>query len=237
MNRVSVAWLVLLLAALILPGPASAQTSVIDLKTDTPYTHKPGTQVDVYRFVALLGTRATLVVTVPGHAIVTLYTPEGEAMMTVEGSERISLEAVLPTSNAYVASVVRAAKDKPYKMLLVTQSPTLMQAFVAKAVGYGYLLDGKPAYQCWLDPGRKMKTATGDGEWTTTVVAADRSETSVGGSAMRAETYLVEHNGGLFAKDVSADGQSYERAVELEGPQFDPSQSPRWNGYLCSDAD
>jgi hypothetical protein len=236
MNPMSCALPVALLAALAAPHPAAAQAAPIELKADTPYSHPAGKQLDLYRFLSVVGTRVTVTATVPGPATVTLYTPEGDRMMSADGSGTVSLEAVLPTTGMYMASVARAARNKSYTMRVTAPEPSLLHAYAAMGVGYGGRGE-KPYYTCWVEPGRQRKYVGPDTQLVTTVVDEDHTVTTFPDSELSFETRLVEVGGRLIARNHWNRAADDEHVVDFESAISGSNPAAFWNGYLCSDAD
>lgn len=214
----------------LMPAVARAQPAVIPLDGTTVHKHAAGTNLDLYRFVAVAGTKATIVVNVTGAAMATLYTPEGEQMLHAEGTDKVSLEAFLPASSAYVLSVARASKAKPYSLKLNLEQPTLAQAYLSQGVGYG---GANHASSCWMEPGRVRKITANDYDVVGTIDATDHVSyvlTFRNGTGGTYQTKLARKGDGVIVMNTLAGGTTDESVATFD---WLADVSYAWERYLC----
>ena len=207
MNRTCIVAMCLVVATFSMPPDAAAQDDVVELKAGTPHEQKAGTQVDLFRLVAMVGTKVRVVATVPGSAVVTLYTPEGDAMLRSEGAGLASVEAYLPSSNAYIVSIVRDKTAKPYSVMYSEEMPTPAVAYVSQKIGYTLAGTYPETYMCWVEPGRRAKFVSAAATIFRSVVTGNRVSTEMGSSAPYDATLAFEANT-LTATLQSSNGAS-----------------------------
>lgn len=124
---------------------------------------KAGSSVDLYRHAGLVGSRVRIDLETPGDALITLYSPRGEEMLSGAGNGHVQLEAVLPLTNTFLIGISRKESGKPYKLKLSATNPDLHEMLNAWNIGFASLRKDKAtgdAYlvkSCWLDPGRTLR--------------------------------------------------------------------------------
>lgn len=212
-----------------IPVVTRAQPTVISLDGAGVHKHASGTNLDLYRFVAAAGTKATIVVDETSGVMITLYTPEGAQMLHVEGIGKVALEAFLPASSAYIISVARASKVTPYTIELGLDEPTLAQAYLSQGVGYGS--SGKAS--CWVDPGRVKKYSTDEFDLVGTVDAADHVSqvmTLKSGWVGGYQTRLVPRGDAVIAMNTYTGGLPDEKEATFD---WVSDGSLTWKGYFC----
>lgn len=134
-----------------------------ELRSGSSVVGKAGPSVDLYRHAGLVGSRVRIDLETPGDAIITLYSPRGEEMLSSAGNGRVELEAVLPLTNHFLIGISRKESAKPYKLKLSVAEPDLHEMLNAWTVGFASTRKDKAtgeAYlvkSCWVDPGRTLR--------------------------------------------------------------------------------
>ena len=128
-------------------------------------TVKAGSPIDLYRFGGRSGTTVKAVFEGSGPAAIIFYTPSGEEMLSVNGSETVALEAVLPLTNVFLLGVLRADPSKTYTLKTTADEPDVHQENFASYVGFRREMPNQVAsVQCWIEPGHKLRATYDDGE-------------------------------------------------------------------------
>lgn len=126
-----------------------------------PAVKMVGAAVDLFAFIGEAGSvlQATAASVEAGGQVLTLHTPEGAEILSVEGVNRTTLTAVLPRDGIYLLSVGRQDAAKPYRLALSAEAPDLFQWRFRNGAGYEVLkADGSVSYStCWTAPGWTLR--------------------------------------------------------------------------------
>jgi hypothetical protein len=219
---------------------APASDVAIELRPSNPVRRKGGAPTEFYRFVAVQGTKVRVQVDTAGSAVVSLYTPEGEAMMRGEGSRSVAAEAYLPSTDVYILSVVRPNASTPYTIKLTSEEPSLLLAERAASIGYASVnAEGRRGYRCWVEPGETYKDVTEGWENVGTLVGDHFSSTNAK-LGLTFEYRVLMINQEPFI-DIGQPNKDYGRTQypikEGWSATSDRSARYQWFDYLCADAD
>lgn len=190
---------------------------------------KVGASVDLFAFIGEAGAvlQATAGAGGAGGLSVTLYTPEGEAMMDADGVDQTGLSAILPKDGVYLLSVGRQNAARPYRLTLTAETPDVFQWSLRENAGYEVLgPNGKVAYwTCWAAPGSALTyVRPGAGDATLRVFAGGDGRWDLPGApGYGFTTKLV---GGVFVR-TSDTGKLETWSIR------DEKETGAYRGYFC----
>lgn len=188
---------------------------------------KPGTKVDLYAFIGAAGSVLEANAAGAGGYGLTIYTPEGDEMLTQTGVGEAKLAVVLPQDAAYILAVARQDATKPYKLSLVAQQPDIFQWAFREWAGYEvYGRDGKVAGRsCWVAPGQTLRLLFpngGQADFTLLAGGSGRAELKSGTT-----TFTTRLEGARFTRTF-ANGTSEQWTLDDPPPRLGA-----YHGYLC----
>jgi hypothetical protein len=160
MMRRMMAYGAIALAAVMAAHPAQAQVAdARELVAGQVATGAPAkaAKPDIYYFTGEAGAKLTFALSSEAATRLVLYTPTGEEMLTAGGDGAVTLEAVLPFSDAYTFAVIRRDAAQPYTLFMTVTQPTLAEAMLAYGVGYERQ-EGTILRRCWIKPGAVSRT-------------------------------------------------------------------------------
>jgi|GEM_PF-2506450 len=194
---------------------------------------KVGAAVDLFVFIGEAGSVLQASAGAPGaggHAI-TLYTPEGDQILTADGVDQTQLTAVLPKDGIYLLAVGRQNAAKPYKLSLKAEAPDIFQWSFRNLAGYDILAaDGRLLYStCWTAPGGTLSYSFASGiKGSLTVQRGGAGRWEFAGQAPR--PFTTKLVAGVFVRTYDNPGESTPDTWTLEAPE--PKTGP-YRGYFC----
>lgn len=134
---------------------------------------KPG-GADIYTFVTLPGDSHIITVRSVGTRPieVLLLDPGGNIVGQASGIGNVRLEAIASWGDTYSVAVIRASPATAYTVQRSTTAGTLEQFVLAHMAGYKAKSDSTT--RCWLEPGKSLHTASGDGNWYDRTIEGSR---------------------------------------------------------------
>ena len=225
-----------LFLATALAQPARAQLmGATELKVASPVKGAPSSKpvADIYYLVGESGAKETYTLTAKGPASLTLFGPDGSAILTESGSGSVALEVVLPFTDVFTIAVARKSTAAPFLLSRKATVPTMTEAQLAGGIGYESK-DGRRS-QCWLVPGVKVRVTYPSGREEFTL-AADRNTitfvsfapkgTSTGDASFNSDGEMVRRTARFPNGKVKED--SYDPRYA-----YDPEEDGRFTGYRC----
>jgi len=195
-----------------------------------PAAAKPGPATEMFQFLAAGGSDLQFTASGSGKLMLTLYTIDGEEILSASGADILRLDAIAPRDDLYFLSVWRANAAKPYRLNLVEKEADPLAAVDRYGVGYEELDDaGKvKVTSCWVQPGVKQRVNHADGRVVVGTYLGDghvRAEVSRPGKPSGTAEWSYQRNG----EEVL---QTY---VSGKTASFRPFESRygAYRGYLC----
>lgn len=191
--------------------------------------------VDLYRVGGASGTELTFTLTGRGSSGLILYTPDGEEMLTAEGTDTVRLSAILPLDDVFLVGVIRDQRT-PYSLTLEgVESDGRHFASFAAWVGYSHKFpSGATDTQCWLDPGRQIKSIRSDGSVVVSTIGRGGKtywqSTKSGVSRKWESLYTIEGNE-VVRTSTYPDGRTSTRRYPMDDEIGKPNGG--FVRYLC----
>ena len=240
------------LAAVMAAHPAQAQIAdARELVAGQVATGAPAkaAKPDIYYFTGEAGAKLTFALSSKAGTRLVLYTPTGEEMLTAGGDGAVTLEAVLPFSDAYTLAVIRRDAAQPYTLFMTATQPTLSEASLAVGVGYeDQSENAERDRQCWIKPGVILRASYLDASAPSGV---QYREVALGPDRETASYTFRYRNGNTISYVLRRHIEGAEYVMSYEWPDgrktedreaFTPesfglaafgSPPPRFTGYHC----
>jgi hypothetical protein len=214
-----------------LAQPAVEPPTLVAGGTVTRPAIGPGAGVEVFQPRGAVGARLTSAVAGAGAFKMTLYTPEGAPMLTVQAIDAGRLVAFLPLDGTYRLSIARRDSARPYTLALASEPPAdIIAANSRLAIGYEVDNPSGPgrSRRCWIEPGVKLRILGVDPEMTVT---------ELGHGTTRTDYLLKGKPQQLIMKRRIEDGEIVFSPQGLKttyrSKPFPTQGNPIYKGYLC----
>jgi len=238
---------ILLAAALCgLTLPAASQVmSARELSTTGQLQQPAGAaaKADIYYLAGEMGAKETYVLTIKGPASVTLFSRDGQEILSKEGTGTIRLEIVLPYTDIYTVAIARKVPTQPYTLSRRATVPTLTEAAIAEGIGFEDSYSDKAGknitvQRCWITPGVKARMTYPTLIEEVTIAADRTTGLYVARGAARTTSGEVTYR--IVDSDIvrsvkPSTGKSFEVPYTF-APIPRVRDSSRFIGYYCPDA-
>lgn len=229
-------------SAALLSAPLSAQSPRM-LEPGKTVTARPAKadEPDLYLMTGEVGATITLAAKGNGPLSLSLFTSEGEPMLTAEGDGSASLEAILPATDAYMVAVA-GGSTKQYELGLTSVAPDAHLALFSRHVGYAYDIDtvaGTTAEwgSCWVEPGVVYKFYIGEVPVYHELLRGWRENTYTFYPGQPSSTEKVSWDGRTHTRVVNfSDGSQKTYSYDITPEEFGRTSTQknfRYKSYLC----